>query len=201
VNPNVRIDHSIIAFSRGASSVACLSAQPPAIECCDIYGNEGGDWVECIADQLDGSNIQADPLFCGDPDRPYALQPSSPCSEENSECGAMGAWPAGCGATDVGNDPASHGETLTLSVRPNPFTRSASIRLTLPERSPVGLRIVDVAGRTVRTLLDDSEQTAGNHGYEWDGRDDNGRAVASGIYFCHMETKSDRRIQRLSIVK
>ena len=75
------------------------------LRCCDIYGNEGGDWVDHIADQLgiDG-NICEDPLFCDPATGDFTLQETSPCapsSPPNVECDQIGAWPIGCGGTPV----------------------------------------------------------------------------------------------------
>jgi hypothetical protein len=64
---------------------------------------------------------------------------------------------------------------------PNPFEASTTIRYDLPVRAEVRLAIYDVLGRTVRTLVA-REQFAGAHAVVWDGRDDAGREVASGLY-------------------
>ncbi len=65
---------------------------------------------------------------------------------------------------------------------PNPFNPSTRINFTIAEASHVSLKIFDVSGRMVRTLVD--ENLASNK-YEvvWDGKDNRGRAVTSGIYF------------------
>ena len=75
------------------------------LQCCDLYENEGGDWVGCVEDQLgiDG-NIAADPIFCGDlnPQSPLTLHSASPCAVENSPCGELiGAYGVGCMAAPV----------------------------------------------------------------------------------------------------
>ncbi len=96
----------IIAFSAVGEAVYCDEAgSTPSLYCCDLYGNAGGDWVGCIADQYGANgNFSEDPLFCGDlnPDEPYTLHASSPCSpDSNPECGLLGAWGVGCGLTPV----------------------------------------------------------------------------------------------------
>jgi predicted outer membrane repeat protein len=88
---------SIIAFTQLSEAVSVPDgAVCPTLRCCNLYGNDGGDWEGCIADQLgtDG-NISKDPLFC-DPDHgDLRLKPTSPCGPDSSECGLMGAWPVG----------------------------------------------------------------------------------------------------------
>jgi hypothetical protein len=70
---------------------------------------------------------------------------------------------------------------------PNPFNPATRIVFGLKEPASVSLGIHDTAGRLVRTLLIGS-RTAGTYSVVWDGRDANGRAVASGVYFCRLVT-------------
>jgi hypothetical protein len=72
---------------------------------------------------------------------------------------------------------------LALSApAPNPLRGSTTLRLALPRETVVTLAVFDQQGRRVRTLLA-GPQAAGEYAVTWDGRDDGGRAVASGIYF------------------
>jgi hypothetical protein len=84
------------------------------------------------------------------------------------------------------------------SVAPNPARTSATINCALPPGSrPVRLAVYDVAGRLVRRL----DPPAGAQGYvavEWDGRDESGRRVASGVYFACI--KRDGATERRGIV-
>ena len=66
---------------------------------------------------------------------------------------------------------------------PNPFNPSTTIGYTLAERSAITLEVFDSQGRRVKMLLK-TEQSAGRYMLRWDGRDDQGRPVASGVYFC-----------------
>ncbi len=66
--------------------------------------------------------------------------------------------------------------------RPNPFSSETQIEFELPRASHARLVVHDVAGRTVRTLLD-GELGGGRHSVRWDAKDGAGRAVASGVYF------------------
>jgi hypothetical protein len=74
--------------------------------------------------------------------------------------------------------------TLQLSpARPNPAPGATSIAWALPAAGPVDLVIFSVDGRAVRHLLDRSVHEAGWHDTAWDGRDDAGSTVPSGVYF------------------
>lgn len=66
---------------------------------------------------------------------------------------------------------------------PNPFHETTELLYNVPsEVTPVSIAVFDLAGRRVRTLVDKNER-AGSHVAVWDGTDDRGRAVSSGVYF------------------
>jgi hypothetical protein len=70
---------------------------------------------------------------------------------------------------------------------PNPFRDETKIRYSVPmPGTRVVIRVFDVKGRLVRWLVDRSHDM-GTHRIRWDGMDDNGRRVASGIYFCRIK--------------
>jgi len=69
---------------------------------------------------------------------------------------------------------------------PGPVGREAAIRYALPEAGEVDLRVYDVSGRLVRTLARGPREE-GDHEVVWDGRDERGRDVPSGIYFLRMQ--------------
>jgi hypothetical protein len=69
---------------------------------------------------------------------------------------------------------------------PNPFNPSTVITYALPEGGRVVLELFDITGRRIRTLVDDT-RVMGRHREEWDGRDDRGRQVASGVYIYRLQ--------------
>jgi hypothetical protein len=96
------MENSIVAFGTEGPGVAS-HYDYAELACCDIFGNAGGDWVGTIEDQygIDG-NIWEDPLFCDPESGNLHLAANSPCaSENNPECGQIGAWGVGCGATAI----------------------------------------------------------------------------------------------------
>lgn len=80
--------------------------------------------------------------------------------------------------------------------RPTPFASSTMISYELFTASPVRLVVYDAQGRSVRRLVDGAVQTPGAYSVPWDGRDDGGRAVASGVYFYRLEGGGDARTMR-----
>ena len=83
---------------------------------------------------------------------------------------------------------------------PNPFNIETQIRYSLPETRKVVLRIYDIRGRLVRTLMD-AEQTAGTHTIRWDGRDSDGFVVSSGIYIYFLKAGNDVATKKMTIIK
>jgi photosystem II stability/assembly factor-like uncharacterized protein len=87
-----------------------------------------------------------------------------------------------------------------LSNHPNPFTSTTTISYALSRPSRVSLGIYDLAGRKVRAV-ESGRRDAGEHQAHWDGRNDTGRRVASGIYFLRLETDRGSQTRRLNLIK
>lgn len=83
---------------------------------------------------------------------------------------------------------------------PNPFNPTTKLAYTLAVDGRASLRIHDQRGRVVRTLLD-GVQTRGAHEAVWDGRDDRGRGVGSGVYFAVLRAGEVRRSGKLVLMK
>ncbi|MEE3241751.1 MAG: FlgD immunoglobulin-like domain containing protein, partial [Candidatus Neomarinimicrobiota bacterium] len=73
---------------------------------------------------------------------------------------------------------------------PNPFTSSTTIEYDVPETQQIVLRIFNIRGQLVKTLVEE-EQTAGYKSVIWDGTNNNGDPVSAGIYFCQMYTPAN----------
>jgi hypothetical protein len=96
------------------------------------------------------------------------------------------------------DDPAPARLTLSLPV-PNPFGRETRIAYALPAAGKVVLRIVDLQGRSIRTLANGVE-SAGPHAAVWNGRDEAGHPVAAGTYWVQLAAAGGeitRRVVRL----
>ena len=91
-------------------------------------------------------------------------------------------------------------ERLALSCFPNPFNPKTAIRFDLPAAGPAELAVYDVRGRRVRTLFQ-GELIAGTHEATWNGRDDSGRSLASGIYFARVTAQGHSLTRKLTLLK
>lgn len=83
---------------------------------------------------------------------------------------------------------------------PNPFNSTTTIRYDLPESSDVVLRIFNTRGQEVVTLVD-GDVVEGSHFVEWDGRDQQGLSVASGVYFYRIETNFNVRTRKMTLLR
>ncbi len=201
------VDHSILAFGAAGEAVGCEGGSAAALHCCDVYGNAGGDWVGCIAGQfgVDG-NFGMDPLFCDPESGDLSVDEDSPCASDNSgpDCGWIGALKTGCASTGVaGATVVGPKDSGLLANIPNPFNPATEITYSIPggrDPSRVSLVVYDVRGRRVR-ILQDAEQSGGEYAVGWDGRDGDGIAVASGVYFCRLTWNGKSETRRVVLLK
>ncbi|MFQ5865304.1 MAG: FlgD immunoglobulin-like domain containing protein, partial [bacterium] len=85
---------------------------------------------------------------------------------------------------------------------PNPFNPSTTMDYTIPEGDAVAvhLNIYDLRGRLVRALVDEDKQP-GRYTVRWDGRDDQGKVVSSGLYFYRVEVGGFRSTKKMMLVR
>lgn len=83
---------------------------------------------------------------------------------------------------------------------PNPFGSATTISYQLPSETRVGLKVYNVAGQLVRTLVN-SKQPAGSYAVKWDGRDDGQRKLAAGVYLYRLEAGESRFTRKLVLIK
>ncbi|MBD3337075.1 MAG: matrixin family metalloprotease [Candidatus Eisenbacteria bacterium] len=84
--------------------------------------------------------------------------------------------------------------------RPNPFGAHTDIKFALNAGSPVSLIVTDPSGRLVRTLVS-GRLDKGRYQYTWDGRDDRGNLVPSGVYFYSLKTQQGEESRKMVLMK
>jgi len=104
--------------------------------------------------------------------------------------------------SNVNITPADATPKLTKLAQnyPNPFNPSTTIKFDLREKGPVTLKVYNVAGQLVRTLVDDVRDAAA-YSIVWDGRNNISSDVASGIYFYKMETRDFSQTRKMVILR
>jgi hypothetical protein len=104
------------------------------------------------------------------------------------------------GVDDPPGSPALR--TQLIGARPNPANPSATISFTLARKGDVSLKIFDVGGRLVRTLVDgEMEATSTATEVVWDGLNDAGQRVGSGVFFYQLEAPGYTSAKKLVILK
>ncbi len=83
---------------------------------------------------------------------------------------------------------------------PNPFNPTTAIGFSVPENGYVSIKVFDILGRHVRTLVD-RDYTAGNYSVMWDSTDMNGDVVSNGIYFYTIEAGNFHATKRMLLLK
>jgi len=101
----------------------------------------------------------------------------------------------------VGVAGAPPAATHLLGNVPNPFNPATSIRFDLATDFAVDLLVYDPAGRLVRTLLSSERLGAGAHAISWDGRNDRGEAVSSGVYLFRMTADGKGETRKMTLVR
>ena len=84
---------------------------------------------------------------------------------------------------------------------PNPFNPETTIRFDLPERMNVTVQVYNILGELVKTLVDNTQMPAGYHSIRWNGTNQMGMSVASGIYLYHVEAGTHQSTHRMVLLK
>ena len=197
------IERCIIA-NNDMAGLYCNTADP-TVSCSDVWGNATSDAI-CGTDG--GGNFSLDPEFC-DPvgfrlNAPLAIGTNSPCMPGNHPGGAgtcndmlIGADGDGCGGSAGEVAP---GLARLMGNAPNPFNPKTTIFFVLDEPGIASIRVYDIAGRSVASLPM-GELGAGQHQVDWNGLDDKGETMASGVYFYSLEALGETHSRRMILVK
>ena len=172
-------------------------------------------WSGCSGDGVDGT-FQDD--GCDGLNNPLWIAPGTPGDSVIVYLGVkMGVWSdqqtleyevlidevslVDVTGTAVKNEQPHVARSYALEQNyPNPFNPQTSIRFQLPANDVVSLQVFDVSGRVVRTLVN-GELTSGQHVARWDGRDDAGQMLSSGVYFYQMQTSQVVRTKKMTFLQ
>jgi len=165
----------------GGDILAAMSDPATGLRRVARAGNCGHrlEWTVALPEGDYYWSVQAvDGGFAGSPFAPEAVVSGSP--------------------TGLGDPP---GRLVLLGAVPNPFNPRTSISFELPEPGPATLRIYDLQGGLVRTVVDGMIDSGGVHAVEWDGRSDSGRRMPSGAYLCRLTAGGRCETRSMMLVK
>lgn len=92
------------------------------------------------------------------------------------------------------------GAAVSASAAPNPFNPQTKVAYTLKSAGPATVKIFSLEGRLVKTLHD-GFSPAGTSELHWNGMDNAGRAVPSGVYFLHVQSAGTKAVEKLYLLK
>ena len=169
----------------------------------DVVGQIGFDpgteWGSALASTADNTLRRHGDVAEGDHDGSNLFDPAIEwdgyATDTFGNLGIPNAGPS-CVVTGVAN-PGDNPGTRLFPPRPNPAGLVSRLGFSLEARATVRMEVADVAGRLVRVLAQ-GEFPEGTHVVRWDGRDDAGRLVRSGVYFVRLES-SGTRLERTLI--
>jgi flagellar hook assembly protein FlgD len=103
--------------------------------------------------------------------------------------------------TAVGSTNSNVPKVFDLSNNyPNPFNPSTKIQFAVPSEQNISLVIYNILGQRVRTLVQ-GVRPVGQYTVTWDGKDEAGRTVESGVYICRLETGSIALVKKMLMLK
>ena len=215
-NASLSINNSIF-WNDSPDEIFVLSSPSVFVTYSDIQGGWAGQ-----------GNIEIDPLFRNPATTDFHLMATecgdsldSPCIDigdpalidsilncewglgtELSDMGAYGGGKALVGIDDQKNGNQIPGRFTLNQNYPNPFNPSTTIQYDIPasqSSAPVEISIYDLRGRFVRKLLDEKKEP-GTYQVHWDGRNDRGESVASGIYLYTWRAGEERLTRKMTVL-
>ncbi|MCP4290500.1 MAG: T9SS type A sorting domain-containing protein [bacterium] len=91
-------------------------------------------------------------------------------------------------------------EKFAISNYPNPFNPTTKIQFNMPKDGHLSLKVYNVRGELVRTLIDEARLAGSDH-IMWDGKSDQGSSVSSGVYFYEARTGKEVSVNKMALVK
>ena len=98
------------------------------------------------------------------------------------------------------NNKQRNNQNYKLNNYPNPFQRSTTIEYEILQKTKVVLKIYDLLGKEVKTLID-GVQKAGKHSVVWDATDDSGQVIPPGIYYCNAKVNNDIHCRKILYIE
>jgi hypothetical protein len=161
---------------------------------------QSDDWDGVIFYTLDGTEPNDESLVY---DNPIYITETLTIKARAYEFGAVtGEVSSGEYLIVVSTDDGSLAPLTTILRQnyPNPFNPETVISFSLKEDDRVRISVYNIRGERIYTLLD-SNLEAGEHSLLWEGKDDQGRVMPTGVYFYRMETSKESLSKKMLLIK
>ncbi|MEN6446016.1 MAG: T9SS type A sorting domain-containing protein [Candidatus Cloacimonas sp.] len=99
------------------------------------------------------------------------------------------------------DDPSTPAMEAKLTCYPNPFRGSTNIQIKQDDNSPTTIAVYNFRGQLIRTVVNQQVLSPGEHTFVWDGKTDEGKPVAAGIYFCKVTAGSFSSSRKIVMLK
>jgi hypothetical protein len=222
-NNTISLNELEFISSKGGGIAALFGASCTGINNI-IYGNIANQEPEvtvelgsislnysCSSQSLAGTgNITDNPNFVNPTADDFYLQQGSLCIDSGDPTSPLDPDTTRADMGAIFFDQSAVGITETQSAvpkqyfmfpaYPNPFNPSTTIRYQLPQAADVKLEIFNTLGQTVHTLVN-SRVEAGYHEVRWNGRDDSGIQMPSGVYMYRIEAKDFQQVKKMLLMK
>ena len=204
----ISLHSSVIAIRNsilwGNSGLLFHTPNSGGVSSLDIgYTNiEGGEnflnSLENIVMNVSGSILDVDPRFCDPLNNQFSLQESSPCMTASELSSAIGAFDVPCENLNL-NEIIVDGFSA-LKNYPNPFNDKTIINYSLQEEGYYTLAIFNLNGQLVKNIYSKFFEK-GDHKVAWDGRNNAGQKVVSGMYICRLYTNNNFLDTKMMLLK
>jgi len=121
-------------------------------------------------------------------------------SEESGTTLYAGFWKSGWWSIITDSELPDAVRNELFQNYPNPFNPTTTIKYSMAREGNVVLVVYNVTGQRIRTLVNESKPV-GTYSTVWDGRNDGGRSVATGIYFYHLRAGSFSEVRKMVLLR
>lgn len=171
---------------------------PFDFSCCYMIWNpvnnivyaEGSPWGACVIDGETDSLLEIimRPGYCSDEGLPFAINFQEGrvyyTVSEKSRIAVIKGTPSG-----ISENHQTKGLKSNLRVYPNPAKSQTFIRFSLPVGSKISLKIYDITGKLVKLFSTNPQSPTANHCLVWDGSNEFGKKISTGVYIIRLETE------------
>ncbi|MEW5922396.1 MAG: FlgD immunoglobulin-like domain containing protein [Candidatus Zixiibacteriota bacterium] len=214
---NITVNNGVLIKTITTGFVDGISWTKPTSTTCRIYTDANFDGIDANGDGYTKvAEIQYYISCACSPGNYYTSTPSitldtMKAGSDNQyvakDANNVSVYCGGCKCGGISRDVAEENDALMLPMefvlhpcRPNPFNPQTRVDFDLPQAAEVSIIVYNILGQKVATLIDKNLE-AGYHTVTWNGTDESGRAVSSGIYLCVMRAGEFTASQKMSLMK